>query len=310
MNYTLHQLRVFIKVASNKSVSKAAEELNLSQPGVSIQLKNFQDQFPMPLTEIIGRKLYLTEFGNEILIVAHEILNKVDQIMLKTNSFRGLLCGKLKIAVVSTGKYVMPYFLSDFLAEHPGIDLAMDVTNRAKVIESLENNEVEFGLFSILPDKLRLKEKILLDNSLYLIGNKKHDEIYNKSPESFLSKTPLIYRELGSATRSLMETFTFQLALNGQKKIELTSNEAVKQAVLAGIGCSVMPLIGIHQELVSGELKIIPNASFPISSSWRLTWLKDKILSPVAFAYLQYLEIEQHQIKNRWFNWLEPFNQV
>src|SRR6056297_3295191 len=130
MNYTLHQLQVFLKVTEKGSITKAAEKLYLTQPAVSIQLKNFQDQFSIPLTEVVGRKLYVTDFGMEIAEAARKIIDEVDAINYKTLSYKGKLSGKLKISVASTGKYVMPYFLSEFMKEHTGVDLIMDVTNK------------------------------------------------------------------------------------------------------------------------------------------------------------------------------------
>ena len=118
MNYTLHQLRIFQKVAEYESITKASEELHLTQPAVSIQLKNFQEQFPIPLTEVVGRKLYITDFGKEIADAAEKILNEAEAINYKTLPFKGVLAGRLKISVVSTGKYVMPYFLSDFMEKN------------------------------------------------------------------------------------------------------------------------------------------------------------------------------------------------
>ncbi|MCO5949330.1 LysR family transcriptional regulator [Mucilaginibacter flavidus] len=125
MNYTLHQLQVFTRVVQTKSITKAAQQLFLTQPAVSIQLKNFQDQFEIPLTEVLGRQLYVTQFGNEIAQIAEEILQQVEMINYKTEAYKGILSGRLKIAVVSTGKYVMPYFLSGFLKKYPEIDLTM-----------------------------------------------------------------------------------------------------------------------------------------------------------------------------------------
>ena len=114
MNYTLNQLRIFLKVVQTESVTKAAEELFLTQPAVSIQLKNFQDQFDIPLTEVVGRKIYITDFGREIAEAAENIINHVHAINYKTLAYKGQLTGQLKISVVSTGKYVMPFFLSKF----------------------------------------------------------------------------------------------------------------------------------------------------------------------------------------------------
>ncbi|MEQ9591206.1 MAG: LysR family transcriptional regulator, partial [Cyclobacteriaceae bacterium] len=252
MHYTLHQLQVFLKVTENESITKAAEELHLTQPAVSIQLKNFQDQFEIPLTEIVGRKLYVTDFGREIAIAAEKILNEVQAINNRTLAYKGELIGKLRISVVSTGKYVMPYFLSDFLNLNPGVELVMDVTNKAQVIESLEKNEVDFSLVSVLPSKLNVEKVALMQNKLFLVGNsdkKYRSKTYDKD---ILKDLPLIYREQGSATRQVMEAFLMKKKWTTWKKMELTSNEAVKQAVLAGLGCSIMPLIGIKTELMQG----------------------------------------------------------
>ena len=134
MNSSLHQLQIFLKIAQIQSITKASEELHLTQPAVSIQLKNFQDQFPIPLTEVVGRKLFITDFGKEIALAAEKILNEVYAINYKTLAYQGALSGRLKISVVSTGKYVMPYFLSDFMRDNAGVDLIMDVTNKLQII--------------------------------------------------------------------------------------------------------------------------------------------------------------------------------
>ncbi|MFT6282473.1 MAG: DNA-binding transcriptional LysR family regulator, partial [Salibacteraceae bacterium] len=154
MNYTLHQLKIFLEISQSKSITRTAEKLYLTQPAISIQLKNFQDQFSIPLTEVVGRKLYVTDFGMEIAKAAKKIIEEVDAINYKTLSYKGKLSGKLRISVASTGKYVMPYFLSEFIREHKGVELIMDVTNKSKVVRSLELNEVDFALVSVLPKKL------------------------------------------------------------------------------------------------------------------------------------------------------------
>ena len=304
MNYTLHQLQVFTKVVQLKSITIAAHQLFLTQPGVSIQLKNFQDNFDIPLTELIGRQLYITEFGYEIATIASGILEQFETINQKTAAFKGMLAGRLKIAVVSTGKYVMPYFLSGFLNEHPDIDITMDVTNRDAVIKSLEHNDVDFGLVSILPNKLSVEEELLLENKLFLIGNANYHVGKKIKNASDLANIPLIYREVGSATRMIMENFLDAGNIIVKKKIELTSNEAVKQAVIAGMGYSVMPVIGIRNEIANGELEIIPVPGFPIRSQWRLIWLKGKKFSPVAKAFIAYLQQNKTTVISRSFGWI------
>lgn len=292
MNYTVHQLKVFTKVVQTQSITKAAEALFLTQPAVSIQLKNFQDQFEIPLTELIGRQLYITEFGMEIAVIVQDILNKLEEIDYKLASFKGILSGKISLSIVSTGKYIMPYFLTGFLKLNPEVNLQMDVINRVGVINSLEKNEVDFGLVSVLPEKLKVDEELLMENKLYLVNSTKFD--FNLKGE--IDSLPVIYREEGSATRMVMERFFENKQLNFRKKIVLTSNEAVKQAVIAGLGCSIMPFIGIRNELINNDLQIIPHPELPIKSSWRLISLKDKQLSPVAKAFLTYVREQKASI--------------
>lgn len=303
MNYTLNQLQIFLKIVQTGSITRASEELYLTQPAVSIQLKNFQNQFDIPLTEVVGRKLYVTDFGREIASAAEAIIEQVQAIDFKTQAFKGQLTGKLKISIVSTGKYVMPFFLTDFLQKHSGIELIIDVTNKQKVIQSLENNEVDFALVSILPAKLNIEKLDLLQNQLYLVGRSDFDINNKMLQKNLLSELPLIFREEGSGTRQTMENFINQKNISVVKKMELTSNEAVKQALLAGLGFSIMPLIGIKNEVLSKELQIIPIKGLPIKTTWSLIWLKGKRLSPVSEAYLNFLKANKKQIVEDRFGW-------
>ena len=307
MNYTLHQLQVFLKVAQHQSITKASEELHLTQPAVSIQLKKFQDQFSIPLTEVVGRQLYITEFGKEIAEAAQKILNEVYAINYKTLSYKGKLTGRLNISIASTGKYVAPYFLSGFMSQHPGVDLLMDVTNKTRVVESLEKNEVDFALVSVLPKKLKVNAVELMDNKLYFVGSSQLELSNKPSKRQLFEELPLIFRESGSATRNAMEAFLAKIRLPAQKKIELTSNEAVKQAVIAGLGCSIMPLIGIKNELKNNDLQIIPVRGLPISTTWNLVWLKSKALSPVAEAYLEFVQENKNHIIADQFSWIDAY---
>ena len=207
MNYTFNQLRIFLKITQTQSVTKAAEELHLTQPAVSIQLKNFQDQFEISLTEVVGRKIFITDFGKEIAIAAENILNQVHAINYKTQAHKGQLTGRLKFSIVSTGKYVLPYFLTDYLKQHEGVELLLDVTNKLKVVESLEKNEVDFSLVSVLPDNIKFEKIELMQNKLYVVSNTKQtfkSKIYDKR---IFETLPLIYREEGSGTRQTMEKF-------------------------------------------------------------------------------------------------------
>ncbi|WP_154856613.1 LysR family transcriptional regulator [Cyclobacterium xiamenense] len=303
MHYTLNQLQVFLKVAQTQSVTKAAEQLHLTQPAVSIQLKNFQAQFDIPLTEVVGRKIYITEFGKEIAEAASEIINQVNGINQKTLQYKGQLAGRLKITIVSTAKYVMPYFLSEFLRRNPGVELLMDVTNKQRVIESLEDNEVDFSMVSILPQKLNLEHIDLLPNKLYLVGNSKASINESLTINEQFNTLNWIYREKGSGTRQMMEAFVEQSHWSIAKKIELTSNEAVKQAIIAGLGFSIMPLIGLKNELNNGDIKIFPLEGLPMATMWQLVWVKGKNHSPVAQAFIAYIKREAPAIIQKNFEW-------
>lgn len=299
MNYTIHQLQVFLRVVNEKSITRASEALFMTQPAVSIQLKNFQEQFEIPLYEVIGRQLYVTDFGHEIAEIARRVVAELDNINYKTHAFKGMVSGKLTISSASTGKYVIPYFLSEFMASHPGIDLVLDVTNKTRVVKSLKENLTDFAFVSVPPDQVDTEEEQLIDNKLYLIGNESRRR----------KEKALIYREEGSATRLSMEQHFGTDNAGGRKKIELTSNEAVKQAVLAGLGNSVMPLIGIRNEILNKELHILPAKGLPIVTKWRLIWLRGKRLSPAAQAFLDDVRANKTEILEKHFAWYLNFRQ-
>ena len=308
MNYSFHQLEMFLKIVQTKSITKTAEAMHLTQPAVSIQLKNFQKQFDIPLTEVINKKIYITDFGKEIAESAEKIINEANLINYQMMKFKGALTGTLKINSVSTGKYVIPYFLSEFLKKNENIELRLDVSNKSKVIENLEHNETDFSLVSIVPKNLQLNSIELMPNSLFLVGN---EHVLNKNTEinkSILEGLPLIYREEGSSTRMTMEKFIEKNHINVRKKIQLTSNEAVKQAVIAGIGYSIMPIIGLKNELQNNQLQIIPIKGLPIKTTWNIVWLKSKKLSPVAKAFIEDLENQKAKIIDESFSWIAKYH--
>ncbi|MFT6808002.1 MAG: DNA-binding transcriptional LysR family regulator [Saprospiraceae bacterium] len=307
MNYTLHQLKVFLQITEYQSVTKAAEALFLTQPAVSIQLKKLQEQFPIPLTEVVGRRLYVTDFGKEIAAAAEKILAEVEAINYQTMAYKNMLAGRLKLSIASTGKYVMPYFLASFLNKHRGVDLIMDVTNKSLVVQSLEQNKVDFALVSVVPDQLKTHQLTLLRNKLYLIGSTRLKNNKPKKTIKIFQEYPLLFRESGSATRNVMEEFIAEKKLPVYKKMELTSNEAVKQAVIAGLGYSIMPLIGIRDALNNKEVEIIPFKGLPITTHWNLVWNKAKKLSPIAQGYLDYLHEEKDRIVKNDFGWYEQY---
>ena len=273
MNYTLNQLRIYLKITQTGSITKSAEQLNLTQPAISIHLKNFQQQFDYPLIEIIQRRIHVTALGKEIALAAESIISEIDNINYRSQNFKNNLAGHLRISIVSTGKYIMPYFLSDFLKN---------------------NVKIDFALVSIRPDDIQVETLNLIPNELYLVGNKEVGP--DIKIEEQLASTPFIFREKGSGTRQVMEKFITKNKIKIKKKLELTSNEAVKHAIISGLGYSIMPLIGIRNEIQTGLLKIIPIKGLPLKTTWQLIWLKEKRLTPIAESYLKYLELEKKNI--------------
>ena len=295
MNYTLHQLLIFLEVVKQQSITRAAAAMYMTQPALSIQLKNFQNQFDIPLTEVIGKQLYVTDFGKSIAEIAENVIREADAIKYKTKEYSDLLAGKLRISSASTGKYVIPYFLSGFQKKYPAIDIILDVSNKTTVVQNLKDNEIDFALVSVVPEGLDIEEELLLENKIFKVSNK------NVSTK----KSPLIFREDGSATRMAMDEYFKKV--RERKSIKLTSNEAVKQAVIAGLGNSLIPLIGIKNELSNGELHIVPAKGLPIVTNWRLVWLKKKKLSPIAQTYLDFLRENKEDIIHRKFEWYLKF---
>ena len=295
MNYTLHQLQIFLEVVRNESVTRAAEKLNMTQPALSIQLKNFQYQFKTPLTEVVGRRIFITDFGKDIAKLAENVVREAEEIKYKTYEYDGLFAGKLSISSASTGKYVLPYFLHHFLGKHPGVDLNLDVTNKIRTLERLKNHEVEIALVSVVPEGMDVEEEILLENKLFLVGD---------TPEFDIGR-PFIFREEGSATRLAMDQFLSQT--KSRKQFQLTSNEAVKQAVIAGLGYSVIPLIGMKNELMNKDLFILPSEGLPITTYWRLIWLRNKKLSPISRAFLSEIRESKTAIIKTHFSWYQDF---
>lgn len=307
MDYTLHQLEIYKKVAELKSVTRASEALFLTQPAISIQLKKLQEQFPQPLFEVIGRQLYITEFGEEVANYVEKILNEVEALNLRTHTFNGQLAGKLKIALVSTAKYVMPYFLTDFIKANSGVTLSMDVTNKATVLQSLEQNQVDFALVSVIPENLKINAISLMKNKLFLVGGRQYEASDSNIPKKKIAELPMLFREYGSATRQIMENYLNKQGIPKEMRLELTSNEAIKQAIIAGLGYSIMPLIGIKNELETGDIQIIPAKGLPITTNWNLIWLESKKLSVTAQAYTEFIKENKQNIINNSFEWFEKY---
>ncbi|MEM6772556.1 MAG: LysR substrate-binding domain-containing protein, partial [Bacteroidota bacterium] len=242
------------------------------------------------------------EFGRRIEQLALELLSQAERIEAAANKHRGILTGNIRIATVSTGKYVLPYFLEGFMRKNPGVNISVDVTNKALVVESLKENRIDFGLVSVFPEKLAVVGIPLLPNELYLTASTGFVDLPKRMTKKRLGTLPLIFREEGSATRSAMSTFLTRQQIPTKRAMVLVSTEAVKQAVKAGLGLSVLPRIGIRSELQLGNLQIIPMKGLPIVTEWNLTYLKGKMHNPASQALMEYISHNREQIVQRHFS--------
>lgn len=301
MNYTLHQLRVFLKVVELKSITKAAAELHLTQPAVSIQVKKLQDQFEVPLTEVIGKQLYITEFGKVLSEKCRKIIDVAEEIKDTVSQYKGLITGKLKISVVSTGKYVIPFFVKSFMDMHPGVAISIDVSNKNTVVKGLQNNETDFALVSVVPEGVKLKKIELMENKLYFISNNRNSNSVKEVKD--LEKVNLLYREEGSATRTAMETYLKEHNIEVSNSMELVSNEAIKQAIYADVGFSLMPIIGLRGALQNQEIKVHKLEGLPMVTKWNLVYLSEKKLNPAHLAFVDYLHDKKEELINENFSW-------
>ncbi len=296
MNYTLKQLQIFLTVKKTQSVTKAAEEHKLTQPAISIQLKNFQEQFELPLTEVVGRKIYITDFGNEIADAAEKILQQAHEMTYIASAYKGELTGKLTINSVSSGAYLLPEMVAGFIKKNPKVEVKFEVSNKENVIVSLENNTVDFALGFLNPENLNTENLELFENKLYMVCHANSHEEMVKNKKSIFEKYTLLLREQGSGTRGLIEKFLNTNKIKPGKVMEFSSNEGKKQAILANLGFTIMPEVGIKKELISGEIKIIKYPELPLTADWQLIWLKGKNLSPVAESFLSHIKKHQSEI--------------
>jgi len=283
---TLRQFRVFDAVARHLSFSRAAEELHLSQPAVSMQVKGLEDIVGLPLTEQLGKKIFLTEAGREVLHASQSITARLNDLQHNLGQLRSIDTGRLNIASTSTVNAVATDILARFRGRHPGVSIHLDVSNRAEVLDQLVGNRIDLAIMGQVPDGLGLEATRFMDNPLVVIAapdhplaRKKRISVRELASESFL------VREAGSGTRGAMERFFAARGLEIQSSMEMSSNEAIKQAVQAGLGLGILSLQTLEMELALKRLAVLKVEGFPIMRHWYIVHRADKRLSPVAQAF-------------------------
>ncbi|HEY9621833.1 MAG TPA: LysR substrate-binding domain-containing protein [Crinalium sp.] len=290
---TLHQLKVFEATARHGSFTRAAEELFLTQPTVSMQVKQLTKAVGLPLFEQVGKRLYLTDAGRELFSTCQEIFDKLDQLEMKVADLKGMKQGHLRLAVITTTKYFMPRLLGPFCQMYPGIDVSLTVTNHERVIERLANNQDDLYVMSQLPDNLEIKAHPFLENPLVVMAPRSHPLVKEKNISlKRLSEETFIMREPGSGTRRAFQNLLDTQGLSVKVRLELGSNEAIKQAIAGGLGLSVLSQHTLTLEGTSGEIAILDVEGFPIHREWYVVYLAGKQLSVVASTFLEYLQRE------------------
>lgn len=287
---TLRQLEVFESIARLKSFTRAAEELFLTQPTVSMQAKKLTDEIGLPLFEQVGKKIYLTDAGKELYQTCLGIFEHFSRFEMIASDMKGLKSGKLRLAVVTTAKYFTPRLLGMFCQKYPGIDVALKVTNRERVLERLTNNQDDLYILGQVPDVVDAVAEVFLDNPLVVLASANHPLVKTKKISiSRISDEPFIMREPGSGTRMATERFFSEHNKKLKVRMELGSNEAIKQAIIGELGISVLSRHTLALDAPMGQLAILDVEGFPIERHWYFAYPSGKQLSIVAQTFLEYL---------------------
>ena len=297
---TLHQLKVFETVARLTSITRAAEELSLTQPTVSMQIKQLTQNIGVPLFEQIGKKLYLTQAGQELVITCREIFNQLARFEMKIGDFQGMKQGKLRLATITTTKYFMPRAIAPFCQLYPGVDVALEITNHERVLERLNENLDDLYIICKIPNRLDVALHPFLENPLVVIAPKNHPLAQEKNiPITKLHNEQFIMRERGSGTRAAVEQLFAKHGVSVKVRLELGGNEAIKQAIGVGLGISVLSQHTFTPEAAMSGLTILDVQHFPIERHWYVVYPADKQLSILASTFFDFLQKESQAIATK-----------
>ena len=294
---TLHQLQVFEAIARSGSFTRAAEELFLTQPTVSQQMKQLTLAVGIPLYEMVGKRLYLTDAGKEVLTVCQDISERLSQMEMTLADLKGLKQGNLRLAVTTTAKYFVPRLLGPFRQCYPGIKIFLQVTNRQRLLQRLTENLDDLYILGQPPSNVDISLCPFLENPLVAIAPYNHPLAKQKNiPLQRLAEEPFIMREFGSGTRMAVESFFAKNKATLKVEMEIGSNEAIKQAIVGGLGVSILSRYVLALEGIKGPLTILDVEGFPLQLHWYILYPASKQLSIVARTFLEYLLDEGKRI--------------
>lgn len=296
MNITLRQLKVFERVARRLSFTRAAEELYLTQPAVSMQIKQFEEMVGLPLFERLGKKIYLTRAGEELYRVSKTIAQQLEDAERLVEELKGTDGGKLVVAVASTVHYFAIRLLADFCRVYPKIKVSFKVTNRKGLLQMLDDNEADIVLMGQPPDDSDLISEEFLDNPLVVIAPPDHPLACKpRIALAELNFENFIMREQGSGTRTSVERFLAEHGVSLTAGMEVNANDAIKQCVEVGLGLGIVSAHTIDRELEDGRLVILNVEAFPILRQWYMVHRSGKRLSGVGSAFADFVRTQGHR---------------
>ena len=289
-NVTLHQLRLFRSLGTHLSFTRVAEELHLTQPAVSIQIKRLEESVGLPLVEHMGKRLFLTDAGKELFEACQDVLERMRVLGEDMTGLEEGVRGPLNLAAITTAKYFMPHLLGVFLRDYPAVDPRLTITNQSRVVERLESNLDDLVIMGTIPENLDLEVEYFLDNPLVVVAPPDHPLAGERNiPLARIAEERFLSREVGSGTRQARTRLFAQHGLAAKVYMELGSSEAIKQAVMAGLGISVLSRHNISLELESGLLAVLDVEHFPLVRKWYAVHLKGKKLSHTTRRFLDFL---------------------
>ncbi|HEV3018123.1 MAG TPA: LysR family transcriptional regulator [Burkholderiaceae bacterium] len=287
---TVRQLEVLAAVGREGSVTAAAESLHLTQPAVSMQLRQLERQLELTLFETVGRRLQITEPGKELVQLAVELLARIDDLEQTARSLRGVGHGRVRLGVVSTAKYFAPRLLAQFVKLHSGVEFKLTIHNRAEIIDQLQSYAIDLGIMGQPPEGMQLDGTAFAPNPLVAIAAPSHPlSLRRRLNPHDLTDQPFIVRESGSGTRSAMDRYLVEHDVKIRRVMEADSNETIKQAVMAGIGLGFVSLHTVRAELAAGRIAVLDVSGLPLQRQWYAVHSRQRRLTPAAEEFLHYL---------------------
>ncbi len=293
---TFRQLELLLEVHETGSIKAAAENLHLAQPTVSMQLKKLSDAIELPLYEQVGKKLRFTEAGLKVVDTAQQVLGQIEKLDMDLANLKGITAGTLKLAVVTSSKYFAPHLMGAFSKLYPGVNVQLKVGNREQIIDRLINEKDDFYVFSHLPEDIPTNNAKFLSNPLVAIANKKHPLAKQESVTlDALCEEDFISREAGSGTRYAIDTFLAKHGKTLNTRMIIESNEAIKHAVMSGLGISILSAHSLSFTAGNSDIKKLNVKGLPIDTSWYFAWSVKRELSIVAREFAKFLEYDGKQ---------------